>query len=876
MWSTNPTKHLDSDSVRTSGLTAAAAENRIHFRAVFAAALAVAVTVFAFYLLHRFTADISLAEVVSDIRNTPVSHLLLALAATVVSFAAIALYEILAVRTAAPGQVSDARAAWTGVAGFALSDVAGFHVLTGGALRYRLYSQRGLDFAVIGQIVFLAWLSIWLGLYFVIALALTVYPGGLTSLDWISSDLLRTVGIIMLVCLAGYYAWGARGQRTITVRGVTMRIPGVGTSLLQTLAGVVDVAASAFVLYILLPADVAGSLSAFAVVYVSAIILGALSHSPGGLGVFEATLMAGLGVIGRPDVVGALVLYRVIYYLLPLVPVALTLFFLEIVRGHREIRRSVGEIAKASEPLVPPLAAGLTFVGGLILLFSGSLPASALRQEWVQSVLALPFVESSHLLASLIGVALLVVAQALLRRRESGFNMAVLLLAAGAVFSLAKGFDYEEALILAGIAVVLIPFRPAFYRKSGLPLFSVTPTWLAVIAITVAAAVWLGFFAYCHVEYSNQLWWQFTWNGDAPRFLRASVAVVAVVFALGLYMILNRRVRTPPPAGPIPDSVRKLVAESTDVDATIALLGDKQFLVAEDESAFLMYGIAGGSLISKGDPIGDPEQAKALAWRFRELADQGGYRTVFYSIGSDNLPLYLDMGLSVLKIGEVAWVDLHEFSLETPQQKDFRYARRRAGKDGLEFAIVGRDEVPSILPACREVSDAWMAIKSGTEKHFALGNFDDEYLKNFDFAVVRKEGEIVAFANILVGAGKEEISIDLMRHRPKVSNVLMDFLFAELLLHAQADGYRWFNLGAAPLAGLADHPLATSWNRIGTMIYQRGEDFYHFEGLRSYKEKFSPVWRPNYVACPGGLAVPRVLLDVTSLISGGALGLARR
>ncbi len=857
-------------------MATAVSEHRLHLRTVLAAGLAIAVTVSAFYLLHRFTEDITLAEVLSDIRNTPASHILYALLATAVSFAAIAGYEIVAVRTAAPGRVSYATAAWTGVAGFAISDVAGFHVLTGGALRYRIYSQKGLDFALIGQIVFLSWMSLWLGMFTMIGIALTVYPGGLSTLQWLPTEAARGVGIVILVCIAGYFAWGARGGRSVSVRGMTVRIPGIGTSLLQTALGMLDMVASAFTLYVLLPADVAGSLSGFFVVYIFAIILGALSHSPGGIGVFEAALMAGLGVIGRSDVLGALVLYRVIYYLLPLVPVALILLFLEVVRGHREIRRSIREIGKASEPLVPPLAAGLTFVGGLILLFSGSLPASALKQKWVESVLALPFVESSHLIASLIGVALLIVAHALLRRRESGYNLAILLLAAGAVFSLAKGLDYEQAVILGVIAVIIVPFRPAFYRKSGQPIWAVTPAWLAVIAITVAAAVWLGFFAYRHVEYSNELWWQFSWKGDAPRFLRASVAVVAAVFALGLYLILNRRAVHLTPVGPVPDSVRKLVSESTDVDATIALLGDKRFLVAEDESAFLMYGVTGGSFVSKGDPIGDPHQGETLAWRLRELADQGGYRTVFYSIGQDYLPLYLDMGLSILKIGEVAWVDLKTFSLDQPKQKDFRYARRRAGKDGLEFGIVPRAEMPAILPELRAVSDAWLAIKSGTEKHFALGNFNDDYLKNFDFCVVRKEGEIVAFANILTGAEKQEISIDLMRYRPKVSNVLMDFLFAELLLHAQAEDYHWFNLGAAPLAGLADHPLATSWNRIGTMIYQRGEDFYHFEGLRSYKEKFSPVWRPNYMACPGGLAVPRALLDINTLISGGAMGLARK
>ena len=837
---------------------------------------AVAVTLFAFYLLHHFTRDISLSEVLRDMEMTPVRSLLLAVLTTIVSFCAIACYEILAVRTVAPGRVSYRTASWAGVAGFAISDVAGFHVLTGGALRYRVYSQKGLEVPLIGQIVALSWMSLWLGMAFLIGLSFAFYPGGSLIFGRLPGEVVRVAGFLILAVFAVYFIWVARGQRGFVLRGVNIRLPSVGVSTLQLLAGVIDIAASAATLYVLLPADVTGSMSGFFVVYISAVVLGAISHSPGGLGVFEATIIAGLGASGRSDVIGALLIYRFVYYFLPLVPVSLALLYMEVRRGHRVIRQSVRHIGKTSEPLVPPVAAAFTFLGGLVLLLAGSLPESAVSHTAIRSVLPLPFVESSHLLASLVGLALLVVAHALLHRREAAYFLAMGLLAAGAVFALTKGLNYEEAVLLFAIFLFLVPFRAAFYRKSGESILALTPAWLSAIAITVAAAVWLGFFAYRHVEYSNQLWWEFSWAGDAPRFLRASVAIVAALFALGLHMMLNRRPAAIPPAEAIPDSVRRLVDEAPDPDATIALLGDKHFLVSDEEGAFLMYGVSGGSYIAKGDPIGDPKQGEELAWRFRELADQGGYRTVFYAVKSDFLPLYLDMGLSILKIGEVARLDLSDFSLDVPQHKDLRYARRRAEKDGLSFSIVPKEEVPPILPQLRAVSDDWLAIKSGSEKRFALGYFDDDYMRCFDCAVVRKGAEIVAFANILHGAQKHEMSIDLMRYRPKVSSVMMDFLFAELLVNAKEEGFHWFDLGAAPLAGLADHPLATSWNRIGTMIYQHGEEFYHFEGLRSFKEKFGPVWGPNYLACPGGLAVPRVLFDVTALISGGRLKAIKR
>ncbi len=848
----------------------------INSRTIMTGIFAVSMTASAFYLLHHFSDGISLSDVINDIRETSNSAIALSIAATIVSFTAIAFYEILAVKTAAPGRVGYATAAWAGIAGFAISDVAGFHVLTGGALRYRIYSRKGLEIPVIAQIVALAWMSLWLGMFFLIGAALAFYPGGLAVLKNFPDLVVQGVGFAVLAAFAAYLIWTTTGDRAFTLRGVRVNIPRRGTSLLQLLAGIADIVASATALYFLLPSDVAGSMTGFFVIYISAVILGAMSHSPGGLGVFEATMMAGLGAVGRSDVIGALVLYRVIYYFLPLVPVAGTMLVVEIVQGHRTIRQSVQGFSRLTEPLVPPLTAIVTFIGGVILLLSGSLPASTLRLEWFEKTLPLPFLESSHLLASLIGLALLVMSHALLRRRERAYFTVLILLAAGAVFALARGLDYEEAALMIIIILFLLPFRRAFYRKSGQSLFAITPAWLAIMTITAIAATWLGFFAYRHVEYSNQLWWQFSWSGEAPRFLRTSVAVFAALFALGLHMILNRRTAHLSEPDAIPDSVRRLVEESPNPETTIALLGDKRFLVSEDEKAFLMYDVSGGSYVAMGDPVGERAQAEALAWQLREIADQGGYRAVFYSVGSDYLPLYLDMGLSVLKIGEVARVDVPKFTLEGHSHRDMRHACNKAERDGLVFSVVPKEEVPAILPDLKEISDEWLAIKSGSEKSFSVANFRDDYMRCFDCAVVRKDDRIVAFANILRGSGNGEISIDLMRYRPNVSQVLMNYLFAELLLYAQKEGYEWFSLGAAPLSGLSDHPLASSWNRIGTMIYQHGEEIYHFEGLRAFKQKFDPVWSPNYIACPGGMAVPKVLFDVTALVSGGRLKAVRR
>lgn len=445
------------------------------------------------------------------------------------------------------------------------------------------------------------------------------------------------------------------------------------------------------------------------------------------------------------------------------------------------------------------------------------------------------------------------------------------------MFSLAKGLDWEEAIVLLAIAGGLAMSSTVFYRKGDWRSFEPNPFWLGVVFTAFVALTLFGFFAFRHVEYQNELWWSFAWDGDAPRFLRATLALGVFAAALGLDAIVNRppqRARTGPP--PVPADVRDLLDACEATQPQIALLGDKRFIVADDRSAFLMYAVSGRSWISMGDPVGSRQAGYDLIWRMAEAADRAGARAIYYAVGTQYMPAYVDLGLSMLKIGEIARVSLPDFTLEGSKRQPLRYAFKRAEREGLRFEVLPREGVGYAMPQLRAVSDAWMELKKGREKGFSLGNFNEAYLREFDCAVLTQGDDIVAFANLWRGAGREELSVDLMRYRPGVSNALMDAFFTHLLIYGRDEGYRWFNLGAAPLSGLSSHPLASAWNRLGTFIYRRGDEFYNFEGLRAFKQKFDPVWTSQYLACPGGLTTGQSLIDVASLISGGAIGVFKR
>ncbi len=835
--------------------------------------VAVVVTVVAFWLFHRMTAGLRLIDIKTALDAMPRSSIALALLATCVSYCALASYDIVACRIAAPGKVPWHNAALSGMSGYAFSNFLGFHLFTGGAVRFRTYSRSGLDAREISQVVLLSWMGLWLAFATIVGLALLFDPEGVPLLRIMHASADRLIGFAIIATLAAlFFTAGAQG-RELKLLSWRFPLPPRNMLLLQLVVGVIDLLASAGVLYVLLPADAPASPALFLTVYMSAVILGSISHVPGGIGVFEATLIAGLGLQGRADILASLLAYRLIYYFLPFVIALVVLAAAEagMIRG-RLAARFVGP-TKAIKALVPLVAATVVFISGVVLLFSGATPGVPDRLDVLKHWLPLTLVESSHFLGSLVGLALLVIAHGLQRRLFSAWAVAVAMLFVGAVLSLIKGLDWEEASTLALAAVFLLLSREAFYRRAPQRITSLSWEWLGLVMLALVATTWLGFFSYSHVEYSNELFWEFAWSGEAPRFLRATVGLVVAAVALGVATVIHR-----PPAKPKPhtrteaDAIAAVIANSPDTQTNIAFLGDKEFLWSQDGRAFLMYARSGRSLISMGDPAGDPEQVEDLVWQFRDMADREAARAVFYAVRPDNLPLYLDMGYALLKLGEVARVDLSGFSLEGPKNQEHRYADRRAAKEGLVFEVIPREQVPSVMDELRQVSDAWLREKGGAEKGFSLGRFDPAYLAHFDCAVMRdthRDNRIVAFANIWRSGGMNEMSIDLMRYLPGVSKVLMDALFVRLLLYAREQGYRWFNLGAAPLSGLAGHALASRWNRMATFVFRHGDDFYHFEGLRAFKQKFSPVWTPQYLACPGGLNIPQVLLDLNALISGG-------
>ncbi|MEN6494577.1 MAG: bifunctional lysylphosphatidylglycerol flippase/synthetase MprF [Thermoguttaceae bacterium] len=826
----------------------------------------------ALWLLFHQLRHFSYQDLMAGFSAIPLSRLLLAIGLTVVNYVILVNYDWLAVRYIGH-PLSLARVALASFVGYVSSNNFGM-LLGGSSVRYRLYSAWGLSSVEILELIAMLGLTFWIGVMSLAGLVFVIAPFPISPQFHLPFDGIRPLGIAFLIFVAGYLALTAFHRRPIRVGTWQLRLPPLRLAVLQLITSGADLLVAAGVFYVLLPADLGMDYPQVLGAYLLAIVVAVFTHVPGGLGVFELVMLFVLAPAEPRELVVTILVYRAIYYLLPLAVAAVVLGVNEVALQRETLGRLASRMGRLLPLVAPRLLAFLVFAAGTVLLFSGALPIAQERLGWVQRLLPLPVVEMSHFFGSLVGMLLLLLARGLQRRLDGAYWLTLGMLALGVVASLLKGFDVEEATVLLVMFAILWPARPFFYRKSSLLRQPLDGEHLVSVALVLIGSVWLGLLAHRHVEYSGELWWQFAFDASAPRFLRATVGATALLVAFAAYRLLRPAVPRPrPPTREDLATARQIAAASPNTHGALALLGDKMLLFNAPRTAMLMYGVRGQSWVAMGDPIGPADQRAELAWRFREMCDRYEAWPVFYQVGRDNLPIYLDLGLTLLKLGEEARVALAAFSLEGSSYRDLRQTVHRLTRDGCWLEVVPAEDVPPLLPSLRQISDAWLAAKNTREKGFSLGRFDEDYLRHFPAAVVRRNGRIVAFANLLEGADKEELSVDLMRHPPDAPDHVMEYLFVELMLWGKAHGYRWFNLGMAPLSGLTDDALAPIWNRVGVFLFRHGEHFYNFQGLRQFKGKFHPHWRPQYLASPGGLALPRILTDAATLIAGGFKGL---
>lgn len=829
------------------------------------------------YALNHLMHSVDPALVMAQVAATSGWHMGLALAATAIGYAALVGYDALALRMigkAVPRPV----VALGGFLGYAFGNTIGISVISGGAVRYRIYSTYGLDAFDIATISGYLAAAIGTGLTLIGLAALSLHPEVISQVSTLSPQIIRFSALGLVLILGGAILFISARGRKIRLWRLTLKLPPPRSLVAQMGLTLIDVVAAAFALWILMPVGTP-DLGSFIAIYAIAMMMGILSHVPGGIGVFETIVLATLPPsVPVTQAAAALVLFRIIYYLLPFVLGFIVVSLNEMRFARGVIGRVLGGVSATSRPtvealhgLAPSLAALVSFGFGVYMLMVSLIPSvrnSALNDgEFVAALV----IEGGTLLSAMIGVVLIVLSHGLARQIKAAFYLTLLALVIGAIAALMNDFSIEAAAALLAGSALLVPFSDGFQRQANLTEGIFSPLWFAMVFGVMLAA--LGFFFFLHraTPYSNDLWTVIAHGANTPRALRAGLLASAMLLTFMIFVAL-RPVRRKSVSAAEPGSLERIatiLSHQPEPQGCLAYSGDKQFVFSDSGKSFLMYGRQGARFVALGDPIGEPSEFADLCWSFVDLARRANGQALFYEVSTRHLPLFVGLGFGLHKVGEEAVIQLQEFNLGGSSFKSMRAAHNKRARDGLSLTIAQPPHSTALLQELQTISDLWLGGKTGREKGFSVGRFDVAYLNRFAIALIRREGRILAFANILAPGDGSRIAIDLMRYLPEEASGLMEYLFLSLIEEYRGLGAREFSLGVAPLAGLSSRSVERMWSRFGRFIYRHGGSFYNFEGLRSFKQKFRPDWRPCYIAVPPGLSPTRAMTEVALLVAGG-------
>jgi phosphatidylglycerol lysyltransferase len=368
---------------------------------------------------------------------------------------------------------------WTALVSFvshAVSHNAGFAVLTGGSVRMRMYSAFGLGMAEVAGVIAFAGLTFALGTAALGAGAFMTESAKIAPLLHLPAGVVSAAGWVIAALLAGYLLWTATARRPMAVGMWRVAAPGLSLSLAQVVVAAADLAFVAAALYVLLPLGGVVSYPAFLGLYVVATLVGILSHVPGGLGVFEGTLLLLLPEAPAASVLGAMLVFRLFYNLAPLVLAAVILAVFELVA-----RRRHASPPKWAETLGPPLGGVLAFGAGAVLLLSGATELAPGMPAWLA--------EPAHLLGGAAGAVLLAAGWGLVRQERGAYRIALGALGAGAVLALLRGPDWGASAAMVAVAALLAAAEPLF-REQG-PAEAPPAGWAGAAASVVAVSFWL-------------------------------------------------------------------------------------------------------------------------------------------------------------------------------------------------------------------------------------------------------------------------------------------------------------------------------------------------------------------------------------------------
>lgn len=603
-------------------------------------------------------------------------------------------------------------------------------------------------------------------------------------------------------------------------------------------------------------------------VFLVASVAALISMIPGGLGSFDFLFLLGFTYFGidKETTLLVLLIYRFSYFFFPFacgLVIVLKLLWNRLNESFNELPNQISTYLGHKAITI------LVFLSGVILLMSAAVPSMLLRISILQIILSSTIINISHVLSVTVGFTLLGLSRGIDYKVKRAWYITLFMLVIGAITTYSKGLDYEEALFVLGVAFVLFISRKQFYRESFVL------TWGKLIVDNFILFFFLGSYlliAYLNLPQSNvkipakYLPYVLVDSKDIVVSAVLGFAAALFLFYIAFFKVKIKQfqfISTKKEEDKIREHLNKYGGNEL---SHLVFLHDKFVYWAQEDTVLFIFQPYADKLVILGDPIGESTRVYPAIEELLNCADRYGYTLVFYQVNSNSLPYLHENGFDFFKLGEEGFTETTTFNLSGKRNKGLRALYNKFEREQYSFELLEPPFSDELLKQLRQLSTQW--LNGRKEKGFSLGYFYEDYIQLAPVALIKNsENELIAFASIMPSYTDQTISVDLMRHTKDAPKGIMDYMFVNLIEWSKDKNFTYFNVGMTPLANVGLSKYSFTSEKIASQIYQYGQFLYHFQGLRSFKEKYVHKWTPKFLAYHKKTSLPITMLQITSLIS---------
>lgn len=817
-------------------------------------------------LLHNELKNLSYTDIINTLKAIPGIRIFIAMCLALSYYLLLGGYDIVAfkyIHAKTPLKPKDIF--FTCFVSNVLGNNTGYSMLFGGSIRYRLYSFHNVSMVDVTKVLFFSSATIWLGLLAIGGLVFTFTPVSLEGVTRFTIST-RPIGIVFLIVLSAYVLFSVFRSRPIKFFKWKISFPNIKIVMAQIILATGDWIIASLTLYTLMPV---GEIPYFVLIKVFLVsqLLGIISQVPGGMGVFETAIVFLLPhAAENPAVMGGLLAYRAIFYFFPLSIALFMLASYEIARVSKKIDEKTRIFGKSISSVIVQILAASTFFAGMIAMFSTSTPYSSAKLQGLLNYMPVWLLDLSHFLLSTTAAGLLFISRGLQLRIKNSYMWACFFMGFTIALLIVTAQPFVVLLGFTILFVALLFSKKYYYREVPLIDTAFSPWWFSAIGGVFVVSVWIGFFvnrqdifSWIHLEvfFDNMMS-----ASDAARFLRATFGIGVILVIVSIEQFLRSFFRKPVVFDM--QDIKNIVNTSDYSYAFNALSGDKKFIVNKDKDAFIMYAPMRDSWIALGDPVGGVKKKSELLWKFKEITDKESVKPAFIGIDHKNIQIYDDIGLDVFNVAQEAKVPLRTIQRNEDAMRYFNILSEGVENDGFKYEVIP----PSAFEENKEIYDKidkeWIKKSSYIQRNFIPGKYEEEYMKDMNFGVVKKDGKMCAFSVIAASKSGYEASSGVIRHTGCSENVFEYILFKNMMW-AKANGYKWFDLG---LTYVPNTDNENDMIKRFAKMFMFAEHFdYDLVKLKEFKDKFCPMWHNKYVAVHPDKYIIMFIRNFTALIT---------